>query len=57
MPFIILDKDKLFYMRGLKEYKNDEMILIDTIKNEQDIYEKVCNELLDFNLEKSEKNE
>ena len=53
MPFIILDKDKLFYMRGLKEYKNDEMFLIDTIKNEQDIYEKVCNELLDFNLEKS----
>ena len=57
MPFIILDKDKPFYMRGLKEYKNDKMFLIDTIKNEQDIYEKVCNELLDFNLEKSEKNE
>ena len=57
MPFIILDKDKLFYMRGLKEYKNDKMFLIDTIKNEQDIYEKICDELLDFNLEKSEKNE
>lgn len=57
MPFIILDKDKPFYMRGLKEYKNDKMFLIDTIKNEQDIYEKVCNELLDFNLGKSEKNE
>ena len=57
VPFIILDKDKPFYMRGLKEYKNDKMFLIDTIKNEQDIYEKVCNELLDFNLEKSEKNE
>lgn len=57
MPFIILDKDKPFYMRGLKEYKNDKMFLIDTIKNEQDIYEKVCNELLEFNLEKSEKNE
>ena len=57
MPFIILDKDKTFYTRGLKEYKNDKMFLIDTIKNEQDIYEKVCNELLDFNLEKSEKNE
>ena len=57
MPFIILDKDKPFYMRGLKEYKNDKMFLIDTIKNEQDIYEKVCDELLDFNLEKSEKNE
>ena len=57
MPFIILDKDKPFYMRGLKGYKNDKIFLIDTIKNEQDIYEKVCNELLDFNLEKSEKNE
>lgn len=57
MPFIILDKDKPFYMRGLKEYKNDKMFLIDAIKNEQDIYEKVCDELLDFNLEKSEKNE
>ena len=38
MPFIILDKDKPFYMRVLKEYKNDKMFLIDTIKNEQDIY-------------------
>ena len=50
MPFIVLDKDKPFYMRGLKEYKNDKMFLIDTIKNEQDIYEKVCVELLDFEL-------
>lgn len=50
MPFIVLDKDKPYYMRGLKEYKNDKMFLIDTIKNEQDIYEKVCAELLDFNL-------
>ena len=57
VPFIILDKDKSFYMRGLKEYKNDKIFLINTIKNEQDIYEKVCDELLDFNLEKSEKNE
>lgn len=57
VPFIILDKDKPFYMRGLKEYKNDKMFLIDTIKNEQDIYEKICDELLDFNLEKSDKNE
>ena len=32
MPFIVLDKDKPFYMRGLKEYKNDKMFLIDTIK-------------------------
>ena len=51
MPFIILDKDKLFYMRGLKEYKNDKMFLIDTIKHEQDLYEKMCKELLNFELE------
>lgn len=50
MPFIVLDRDKPYYMRGLKEYKNDKMFLIDTIKNEQDIYKKVCGELLDFDL-------
>lgn len=50
MPFIALDRDKPYYMRGLKEYKNDKMFLIDTIKNEQDIYKKVCEELLDFDL-------
>lgn len=50
VPFIILDKDKSFYMRGLKEYNNDKMYLIDTIKNEQDIYKEVCDELLNFDL-------
>lgn len=50
IPFIVLDKDKSYYIRGLREYKNDKMFLIDTIKNEQDIYQKVCEELLDFNL-------
>ena len=50
MPFITLDRDKPYYMRGLKEYKDDKMFLIDTIKNEQDIYKKVCEELLDFDL-------
>ena len=50
MPFIILDSDKSYYMRGLKEYKNDKMFLIDIIKNEQDIYKKMCDELLDFDL-------
>ena len=51
MPFIVLDKDKPYYMRGLREYKNDKKFIIDTIKNEQDIYEAICNELLDFNIE------
>lgn len=50
LPFIVLDTDKPYYMRGLKEYKNDKMYLIDTIKNEQDIYEQFCNQLLDFEL-------
>ena len=36
MPFIILDSDKPFYLRGLKNYENDKMFLIDTIKHEQD---------------------
>ncbi len=50
MPFIILDDDKSYYMRGLKEYKRDKMFLIDTIKHEQDIYESICKQLLDFDL-------
>ena len=39
VPFIILDKDKLFYYRGLKEYKNEKGFLIDTCLNAQDQYE------------------
>lgn len=51
MPFIVLDNDKPFYMRGLKNYKNDKLFLIDTIKHEQDLYEDIVNEMLDFDLE------
>ena len=50
VPFIVLDEDKPYYIRGLKEYKNDKAFLVDTIKNEQDIYQKVCEELLNFDL-------
>lgn len=50
VPFIVLDDDKSYYLRGLKEYENDKMFLIDTIKHEQDIYEKICEELLSFDL-------
>ena len=50
MPFIVLDNDKSFYMRGLKNYKNDKLFLIDTIKHEQDLYEKMCEELLDYEI-------
>ena len=40
IPFIILDKDKLFYYRGLKEYQNktEKGYLIDTCLNSQDQY-------------------
>lgn len=51
MPFIVLDNDKPFYMRGLKNYKNDKLFLIDTIKHEQDLYEDMVNEMLDFDFE------
>lgn len=51
IPFIVLDDDKPYYMRGLKEYEIDKMFLIDTIKHEQDLYEKTCEELLNFEIE------
>lgn len=50
MPFIILDEYKSYYLRGLKEYDNDKAFLTDTCKHAQDIYENICNELLDFEL-------
>ena len=42
-PFIIMDKDKLFYYRGLKEYQNktEKGYLIDTCLNAQDQYIKM----------------
>ncbi len=50
MPFIILDRNKPFYMRGLKNYKEDKMFLIDTIKHEQDSYEEIAKDMLNFKL-------
>lgn len=38
IPFTVLDKDKLFYYRGLKEYKTEKGYLIDTCLNAQDQY-------------------
>lgn len=40
IPFIILDKDKLFYYRGLNQYQTDKEkgYLIDTCLNAQDQY-------------------
>ena len=53
MPFIILDDCKSYYIRGLKEYQNDKMFLIDTIAHEQDLYEKICEKLLNFEIEEN----
>ena len=54
IPFIVLDEDKHYYMRGLKEYENDKMFLIDTIKHEQDLYRQTCEGLLNFEIEEKE---
>lgn len=55
MPFIVLDKDKPYYLRGLKKYQEDKMFLTDTIKYEQDLYEKAAKEFLKFNLDIDDK--
>ncbi|MBQ9314273.1 MAG: Fic family protein [Clostridia bacterium] len=41
IPFIIQDADKLFYYRGLKEYKSEKGYLTDTCLNAQDKYIKM----------------
>ena len=41
IPFIIKDADKLFYYRGLKEYKNEKGYLTDTCLNAQNQYIKM----------------
>ena len=46
----VLDNDMPYYMWGLKNYKEDKMLLIDTIRYEQDLYENIVNEMLDFDL-------
>ncbi len=45
MPFYIEDRNKDFYIRGIKEYQNnnERKYLIDTIKNSQDNYEQLVN--------------
>ena len=52
VPFIILDRDKPYYLRGLKEYDRDRTYLFETYLNEQDIYTDLCKQLLnlDFNI-------
>ena len=49
MPFYIEDRNKDFYIRGMKEYQNnnEKGYLIDTIKNSQDNYEKLVEYFLE----------
>lgn len=48
VPFIILDKDKLFYYRGLNQYQSNKEkgYLIDTCLNAQDQYKSVIEHFL-----------
>ena len=48
VPFIILDIEKEYYLRGLKEYKRNPNYLIDTCLHSQDLYNDVCDQLLNF---------
>lgn len=45
-PFMIDEEHKLFYYRGLKEYKNDKCWLTDTIKDCQDTFMKLVETFL-----------
>ena len=48
VPFIILDKDKLFYYRGLNQYQTNKEkgYLIDTCLNAQDQYTSIIEHFL-----------
>jgi len=48
VPFIILDKDKLFYYRGLNEFQHggEKGYLIDTCLNAQDQYKKIIDKFI-----------
>lgn len=45
LPFVILDQHKDFYIKGLKEYKNNKEDLIDISLHEQKFYRDVCERL------------
>lgn len=51
MPFFIEDRNKDFYIRGIREYqiKNQKSYLIDTCLNSQGNYEKLVNYFLEDN--------
>ena len=45
VPFIVLDRDRPFYIRGLKEYDEEKNYLLETCLHSQDIYESICRQL------------
>ena len=49
MPFFIEERNKDFYLRGIKEYQtnNEKSYLIDTCLNSQANYEKLVNYFLE----------
>ena len=49
VPFIIEDKNKLFYYIGLKEYQNSKLRLIDTCLSSQDTYKEAIEYLMGNN--------
>lgn len=42
IPFVLLDRDRAFYLRGLKECDFEKNYLIDTLLTQQDIYASLC---------------
>lgn len=42
IPFVLLDRDRAFYLRGLKEWDFERNYLIDTLLTQQDIYASLC---------------
>lgn len=45
MPFIVLDRDRDYYMRGLREWDRDQTYLMETLHMQQDVYLDVCQQL------------
>lgn len=46
IPFIILDKDKTYYYRGLKEYDKEKGYLVNTCLNAQDQYQALVDKFI-----------
>lgn len=46
IPFVLLDRDRAFYLRGLKEWDFERNYLMDTLLTQQDIYASFSNNLI-----------